>query len=78
MKANKNNVVPPSRLVPLPYVIAGHAKQSHTKVTTPHRDCGACSEYQRRIPTEIASARACLTMTGRGTLALTLSLLQSE
>lgn len=60
MKAN--NVLPPFRTMPVPYVIASDAEQSDIKVATGRRDGGGCSEYQRGIPTEVASARERLAM----------------
>jgi len=61
MKAN--NVLPPFRTLPVPYLIASDAEQSDIKVTTARRDGGGCSAYQRGIPAGIASARECLVMT---------------
>jgi len=78
MKANRSNIVPPFGVVPVPYVIASDANQSRVRVTALHRDCGACSENQRGITAEIAWAPGCLAMTGKGTLAMTPSLLQGE
>jgi hypothetical protein len=75
MKANRGNAVPPFRVVPVPYVIASDARQCHMKLTTLGR---GCSDYQRGIPAEIASAPGYLAMTRKGTLALTQSLLQGE
>jgi hypothetical protein len=75
MKANRSNIVPPFGVVPVPYVIPGDARQSRTRVTTLG---GACSENRRGITAEIASAPGCLAMTGKGTLAMTPSLLQGE